>query len=231
MLGERLETMVVAVDFSETSEDAWAAACRLAVQTNSKVHLLASSPDPLKQPWTVETVSMDYSPIAEEWRQQARERLARSGRWPASATTASPAWSSRECHTPRSRLMRQTRARRSDRRRYPWLRRHQAPAARQRRRARGATGALSGHDGATPLDRGTCAGDAPDGVHHGVSRRTGAAAASQRAPLCFGQRLDGMRRRRSVRALTQSVTWRRAYCSDASSGTTATTRLPSAETE
>ena len=74
-MGDRLDTIVVAVDFSETSEDAWAAACRLAVQTNSNLHLLHVSPDPLKQAWTVETVGVDYSPVAEEWRRQARERL------------------------------------------------------------------------------------------------------------------------------------------------------------
>lgn len=70
------DTIVVAVDFSETSEDAWAAACRLAVRTDSDVHLLHVSPDPLRQAWTVEAIGVDFPAITESWRQQARERLA-----------------------------------------------------------------------------------------------------------------------------------------------------------
>ena len=54
---------------------------------------------------------------------------------------------------------------------------------------------------------------------------------TERPPFLFGQRLDDMRCRSSARPLTQSVTWSRAYCSDAPSGMTAMTRLPSAETE
>jgi nucleotide-binding universal stress UspA family protein len=73
---ERLGTIVVAVDFSETSEDAWAAACRLAAATGSQVHLLHVSPDPLRQAWTVEAVGVDFSAITEEWRLQAAARLA-----------------------------------------------------------------------------------------------------------------------------------------------------------
>jgi Putative addiction module component len=45
------------------------------------------------------------------------------------------------------------------------------------------------------------------------------------------QRPDGKPRRRSVRALTHNVTWRREYCSDASSGMTAMMRSPLPETE
>lgn len=70
------DTIVVAVDFSETSEDAWAAACRMAVRTGSDVHLLHVSPDPLRQAWTVEAIGVDFPAVAESWREQARERLA-----------------------------------------------------------------------------------------------------------------------------------------------------------
>ena len=75
-MGKRFQTIVVAVDFSETSEDAWVAACQLAVETNSEVHLLHVSPDPLRQAWTVEAISVDFQAIAAEYRRQARERLA-----------------------------------------------------------------------------------------------------------------------------------------------------------
>ena len=74
-MGERFDTIVVAVDFSETSEDAWAAACQLAVRTNSYLHLLHVTPDPLRQSWTVQAIGMDYQAITREWRQQARARL------------------------------------------------------------------------------------------------------------------------------------------------------------
>jgi len=73
---EHFDKIVVAFDFSETSEAAWAVACRLAVALNSQVHLLHVSPDPLRQAWTVEAASVDFSAVAEEWRQQAAARLA-----------------------------------------------------------------------------------------------------------------------------------------------------------
>lgn len=75
-MDEKPDIIVVAVDFSETSEDAWAAACRLAARTASLVHLLHVSPDPLRQAWTVDALGLDLPALANEWRQQARERLA-----------------------------------------------------------------------------------------------------------------------------------------------------------
>jgi len=75
-MGERFDTIVMATDFSETSEDAWAVACRLAVGTGSRVHLLHVCADPLRQPWTVEAVGVDFQAIATEWRLQAGHRLA-----------------------------------------------------------------------------------------------------------------------------------------------------------
>jgi len=74
-MGRPLRTIVAAVDFSKTSETAWAAACRLAMDTDSRVHLLHVSPDPLSQPWTVEAIGVDFPAIAESWRQQAWQRL------------------------------------------------------------------------------------------------------------------------------------------------------------
>jgi nucleotide-binding universal stress UspA family protein len=75
-MGERFRKIVVAVDFSETSEDAWAAACQLAVDTQSHVHLLHVSPDPLRQPWTVEAIGVDFAGIAEDWRRKAQGQMA-----------------------------------------------------------------------------------------------------------------------------------------------------------
>jgi nucleotide-binding universal stress UspA family protein len=75
-MGHLLRTIVAAVDFSETSQAAWSVACRLAMETDSRVHLLHVSPDPLSQPWTVEAIGVDFPAIAEAWQQQARLRLA-----------------------------------------------------------------------------------------------------------------------------------------------------------
>ncbi|MGV3517189.1 universal stress protein [Luteitalea sp.] len=70
------DTIVVAVDFSDTSDAAWAAACRLAAMTNSDLHLLHVSPDPLAQAWTAEAIGVDFAALARDWREQARVRLA-----------------------------------------------------------------------------------------------------------------------------------------------------------
>jgi nucleotide-binding universal stress UspA family protein len=70
------QTIVVAVDFSETSEEAWTVAGRLALATGAHLHLLHVTGDPLHQPWAVETIAVDFDGIVEEWRGQARERLA-----------------------------------------------------------------------------------------------------------------------------------------------------------
>ena len=76
MRQDSMGTIVVAVDFSDTSRDAWAAACKLAVQTGSRLHLLHVSPDPLRQPWAGDGMGVDYSAVAEEWQLQACARLA-----------------------------------------------------------------------------------------------------------------------------------------------------------
>lgn len=76
-MSERFDTIVVAVDFSETSEEAWKAACRLAALAGSHLHLVHVSPDPLRQAWTVEAVGVDFGAISQEWQAQAELRLSR----------------------------------------------------------------------------------------------------------------------------------------------------------
>lgn len=70
------ETIVVAVDFSETSDEAWHAACQLTEALGSHLHLFHASPDPLQQAWTVEAIAVDFEAIGETWRTQAERRLA-----------------------------------------------------------------------------------------------------------------------------------------------------------
>ncbi len=69
------ETIVVAVDFSETSEDAWKAACRLASISGGHLHLVHVSPDPLRQAWTVEAIGVDFAAVSKEWQAQSEVRL------------------------------------------------------------------------------------------------------------------------------------------------------------
>ncbi len=73
----RFDTIVVPVDFSETSDQAWKVACGLAALAGSHVHLVHVSPDPLRQQWTVEGIGVDFTAISQEWRAQSEVRLQR----------------------------------------------------------------------------------------------------------------------------------------------------------
>ena len=76
-MSETFRTIVAAVDFSDTSEEAWRTACGLAMATGSHLHLLHVSPDPLRQGWAVEAIAIDFDAIAREYREKARARMAR----------------------------------------------------------------------------------------------------------------------------------------------------------
>jgi universal stress protein A len=71
----RLETIVVPVDFSETSQAAWRAACDLAALTGSHLHLVHVCPEPLRQAWAIEAVTLDLDAVALEWLSEAHENL------------------------------------------------------------------------------------------------------------------------------------------------------------
>jgi nucleotide-binding universal stress UspA family protein len=78
-----MQTVVVPVDFSEPSDAAWRAACDLAAIAGSDLHLVHVCPEPLRQAWALEAVTMDLDAVALEWLEEARENLAR---------IALPAW-------------------------------------------------------------------------------------------------------------------------------------------
>jgi nucleotide-binding universal stress UspA family protein len=73
----RLETIVVPVDFSETSDAAWRTACDLAAIAGSHLHLVHVCPEPLRHAWAVEAVTLDLDAVALEWLTEAHENLAR----------------------------------------------------------------------------------------------------------------------------------------------------------
>lgn len=72
---QTFDTIVVAVDFSETSDEAWYTACQLAAALGSHLHLFHASPNPLQEAWTVEAIGVDFPAIAAGWRGQAERRL------------------------------------------------------------------------------------------------------------------------------------------------------------
>jgi universal stress protein A len=70
-----LKTLLVAVDFSDTSADAVRYAQELARSFDAQLHLLHVVPDPLQQPWAVEAPGLDFPGLADQWRTDAQERL------------------------------------------------------------------------------------------------------------------------------------------------------------
>lgn len=70
------ETIVVAVDFSETSTEAFEAACQLAEAFGSKIHLFHASPDPLQHASALDSFGMSFREVGDAWRAQAESRLA-----------------------------------------------------------------------------------------------------------------------------------------------------------
>jgi len=69
-------TIVAAVDFSETSEDALRVASALAACHGSELHLLHVIPDARQQAWSVEAPGLDFRALQEESIADAEQRLA-----------------------------------------------------------------------------------------------------------------------------------------------------------
>jgi nucleotide-binding universal stress UspA family protein len=71
----RFHTIVAAVDFSQTSEDAVEAACELARPNHGHVILLHVVPDPFQFPSTMEPVALDPDAMLRDWTAGATEQL------------------------------------------------------------------------------------------------------------------------------------------------------------
>ncbi len=69
-------TIVAAVDFSETSDDALRLAAELAGCHDSELHLLHVIPDARQQAWSVEAPGLDFSALQEESMADAERLLA-----------------------------------------------------------------------------------------------------------------------------------------------------------
>jgi nucleotide-binding universal stress UspA family protein len=70
-----VRTLLVAVDFSDTSIDITTYGRELARSFGASVHLLHVVPDPLQQPWAVEAPGLDFPGLSDQWRAESRDRL------------------------------------------------------------------------------------------------------------------------------------------------------------
>ena len=69
-------TILVATDFSESSQDAFDVALGIARDAGADVHVLYVVPDPLNLPWVVEGAGMDFIELQRTWMTDARRELA-----------------------------------------------------------------------------------------------------------------------------------------------------------
>jgi nucleotide-binding universal stress UspA family protein len=70
-------SVVCAVDFSDTSQDALAVARDIAQQSGGRLFLVNVVLDPLQLPWSVETAGIDFAEMLRTWIQQAEQDLSK----------------------------------------------------------------------------------------------------------------------------------------------------------
>jgi nucleotide-binding universal stress UspA family protein len=70
-------SVVCAVDFSETSQEAFAVAQDIASCSGARLHLVHAVIDPLQLPWSVETAAVDFAELLRSWIQGAEEGLSK----------------------------------------------------------------------------------------------------------------------------------------------------------
>jgi nucleotide-binding universal stress UspA family protein len=68
-------TILVATDFSESSQEAFDVALGIARDTGADVHALYVVPDPLNMPWVVEGAGMDFIELQRTWKADAKREL------------------------------------------------------------------------------------------------------------------------------------------------------------
>ena len=73
----RFRTVVCAVDFSETSQEAVAVARDIAEGAGAHLHLVHVVLDPLQLPWSLETAAFDFAEMLRTWIQSAEQELSK----------------------------------------------------------------------------------------------------------------------------------------------------------
>ena len=71
------KTIVVAIDFSGTCDDAVRTVNEIARDYYSRVHLVHVVPEPLQQPWSIDAGGIDVTELRKAWFENAERRLAR----------------------------------------------------------------------------------------------------------------------------------------------------------
>ena len=71
------KTILVPIDFSESSDHALACARSFAQTFGATIHVLHVIPDPHSQAWSIEATGMNLGSLTETWEADAKERLDR----------------------------------------------------------------------------------------------------------------------------------------------------------
>jgi nucleotide-binding universal stress UspA family protein len=69
------KTIVAAIDFSGTSDDAVRTVREIARDYYSRVHLVHVVPEPLQQPWTIDAAGIDVTDMRRRWVEEAERKL------------------------------------------------------------------------------------------------------------------------------------------------------------
>lgn len=69
------KTIVVAIDFSGTSDDAVRTVREIARDYYSQVHLVHVVPEPLQQPWAIDAAGIDVTDMRRRWIEEAERKL------------------------------------------------------------------------------------------------------------------------------------------------------------
>jgi len=69
-------TIVVATDFSDTAREALQTALEISRQGGARLHIVNVVPDPLHQPWMVETAGVDWVALRREWLDASHAQMA-----------------------------------------------------------------------------------------------------------------------------------------------------------
>jgi nucleotide-binding universal stress UspA family protein len=69
------KTIIVPVDFSETSDEAWRVACDVARLAASTLHLVHVTPEPFQQPWAIEAMAVDLEALTLQWMNDSKAKL------------------------------------------------------------------------------------------------------------------------------------------------------------